>query len=140
MPEHDGSNKPTPYNQQELDHFKNILLEKKEATQKTLNEMKESRDRLGENKGEAYSGATHHIGDIGSKEEEKETDYKLLGHNEDKLNEINAALDRIEQGTYGICEDTGQKIQKGRLEAKPWTRYSMEAEKGGEDKEATTDW
>ncbi|HLR76922.1 MAG TPA: TraR/DksA C4-type zinc finger protein [Balneolaceae bacterium] len=140
MPQHDAPKHATPYNQEELDHFKKLLKDEQEQTQQRLEEAKDSIERLSENKGQEYSSSTHHIGDMGSKVEEKETEYKLIGRNEDKLNEIKAALDRIEQGTYGICEDTGKKIKKGRLEAKPWTRYSMEAEKGGEDKEATTDW
>jgi len=37
--------------------------------------------------------------------------------------EIDDALDRIENGTYGICEGTGQPIPKERLEAIPWARY-----------------
>lgn len=140
MPAHDSPKHTTPYKAEELEHFKNLLLEEKEDTEQRLNELKKDRGRLSDNKGEAYSGVNHHIGDLGSKEEEKETDYKLLGHNQDKLNEINGALDRIEQGTYGICEDTGQKIKKGRLEAKPWTRYSMDAQKSEEVDEATSDW
>ena len=42
--------------------------------------------------------------------------------------EIDAALKRIEDGTYGVCELTGQKIPWERLEAIPWTRFTMEAE------------
>jgi RNA polymerase-binding transcription factor DksA len=42
--------------------------------------------------------------------------------------EINAALKRIEDGTYGICELTGQRIPWPRLEAIPWTRFTLEAE------------
>ncbi len=140
MPEHNAPKHNSPYSKEELEHFKKLLKEEQQQTEETLEEMKKSRDRLSENKGEAYSGVTHHIGDIGSKEAERETDYKLLGHNEDKLNEIKGALDRIEQGTYGVCEDTGKKIQKDRLEAKPWTRYSIEAEKQEEDGPATSDW
>jgi DnaK suppressor protein len=42
------------------------------------------------------------------------------------LKEIDDALQRIEQGTYGICEGTGRQIQKARLEAQPWARYCVE--------------
>ena len=47
---------------------------------------------------------------------------------QDMLNEVNAALRRIETGTYGICEATGEPIAPERLEAIPWTRFSAEAE------------
>jgi RNA polymerase-binding transcription factor DksA len=42
--------------------------------------------------------------------------------------EIDAALKRIENGTYGVCEMTGQRIPLLRLEAIPWTRFTLEAE------------
>ena len=43
------------------------------------------------------------------------------------LLEIDRALAKIEQGTYGLCEDTEEPIDEARLEAQPWTRYSVEA-------------
>ena len=44
----------------------------------------------------------------------------------DQLLEIEQALSRIEQGTYGICEETEEKIEAERLLAIPWTRLSIE--------------
>ena len=43
------------------------------------------------------------------------------------LLEIGHALEKIEMGEYGICEDTEEPIDEARLEAQPWTRYSVEA-------------
>jgi RNA polymerase-binding transcription factor DksA len=42
------------------------------------------------------------------------------------LRETDDALQRIEEGTYGICESTGKQIRKARLEAQPWARYCVE--------------
>jgi RNA polymerase-binding protein DksA len=42
------------------------------------------------------------------------------------LREIDDALERIEQGTYGICEGTGKPILKARLKAQPWARYCVD--------------
>lgn len=44
-----------------------------------------------------------------------------------QLREIEAALERIQDGTYGICEDTEEPISKKRLERMPWTRLSIQA-------------
>lgn len=44
-----------------------------------------------------------------------------------RLREIEAALDRIHRGTYGVCEETDEPIGKKRLEKMPWTRLSIEA-------------
>lgn len=43
------------------------------------------------------------------------------------LLEIDRALAKMEQGAYGVCEDTEEPIDEARLEAQPWTRYSVEA-------------
>jgi len=51
-----------------------------------------------------------------------------LSHERDALSEIDAALRRIDQGNYGICEETGQPISPERLRAVPWTRFCREAE------------
>jgi len=45
----------------------------------------------------------------------------------DRLTEINAALKRLREGTYGICEETGKPISQARLRAVPWTRFSLTA-------------
>ena len=43
------------------------------------------------------------------------------------LREIEHALSKFEDGTYGLCEDSEEPIDEGRLEAEPYTRYSVEA-------------
>ena len=43
-----------------------------------------------------------------------------------KIKEIDEALARMENGTYGICEETGEPIEEKRLAAIPWTRLSLE--------------
>ena len=53
----------------------------------------------------------------------------LASFKQEALYEVDAALERIDGGTYGVCELTGQLIPWERLEAIPWTRFSLEAEK-----------
>jgi RNA polymerase-binding transcription factor DksA len=53
----------------------------------------------------------------------------LASFKQEGLYEIDAALERIDNGTYGVCELTGQLIPWERLEAIPWTRFSREAQK-----------
>ncbi len=52
----------------------------------------------------------------------------LLSYEQDALCEIDAALQRIQNGTYGLCEETAQPIPAARLEAVPWTRYTKDVE------------
>ena len=53
------------------------------------------------------------------------------------IKKINQALDRIENGTYGYCEETGEPIGLARLEARPVTTLCIEAQERHERKEKT---
>lgn len=119
----------TPYNQKELDHFKDLLLEEREEAVATVQEIQASIEDQRSLDNERASAQDHHPGDIATEEEEKETDYLLRERSRKKVDQIDAALRRIENKTYGVCEDTGKKIQKERLEAIPYTRFSVDARK-----------
>lgn len=119
----------TPYDEDELEHFKELLKEEKDRTRQEIDNLKESVQDITAPQDDEYSAATHHQGNVASEEEEKETLMKLIERNQKKMKEIKAALDRIEKGTYGVCEDMGKKIQKERLEAIPYARYCVDARK-----------
>lgn len=129
MPNSDAQINRTPYSKEELEHFKKLLIKQREETVDEMDQLKESLEDLKARAADEASAQAHHPGDIGTEENEEETLYLLVERNQDKLEEIEAALQRIELGTYGVCEDTGTKIQKERLEAIPYTRYSVEARK-----------
>ena len=65
--------------------------------------------------------------DIAEDEVELRTLRTELALEESELNEIEAALQRLRKGTYGICEATGESIAVERLRALPWTRFSKAA-------------
>ena len=64
-----------------------------------------------------------HMADLGTDNYEVENTLGLMDSERKLIVEIDGALDSIENGTYGICEGTGQPIPKERLEAIPWARY-----------------
>jgi RNA polymerase-binding protein DksA len=66
-----------------------------------------------------------HMADMGSDSYEIENTIGLMSSERKILVAINEALDRIENGTYGICEGEGEPIPKARLEAIPWARYCV---------------
>ncbi|MHA3773033.1 TraR/DksA family transcriptional regulator [Verrucomicrobiota bacterium sgz303538] len=74
--------------------------------------------------------------DVESATDESTRDFALgmLSNYQDRLEEIEAALHRIEDGTYGICERSGEPIPEERLDAVPWTRFSTDAEADAEAK------
>jgi DnaK suppressor protein len=51
--------------------------------------------------------------------------FRLADKEQKLLNEIDAALARLDDGSYGFCEGTGESIEYRRLQARPWARYSV---------------
>lgn len=74
-----------------------------------------------------------HLADAGSESFERDMAYNLLSNEKEIIAEIDAAIERIRNGTYGICEVTGEPIPESRLEAIPFTRCTK---RGQEIKEA----
>ncbi len=66
------------------------------------------------------------IADIASEINEETLSSVLSEAEIETIREIDAALEKIEGGTYGVCEGTGKKIPIARLKAIPWTRYTVE--------------
>lgn len=70
-----------------------------------------------------------HLGDAATDAFDRDLTLSLVSFEQEKLYEIEAALKRIDDGSYGICELTGQPIPQRRLQAVPWTRFSEAAER-----------
>ena len=77
--------------------------------------------------GEASAFGMHQA-DAGSDAYDRDFALSLLSQEQDALNEINEALTRMTNGTYGICEMSGKKIPEIRLEALPFTRFTVECQ------------
>lgn len=69
-----------------------------------------------------------HMADSGTDNFDRDFALSLLSSDQDAVYEIEEALKRIQRGTFGICELTGKQIPKARLEAIPWTRFTVEAQ------------
>jgi DnaK suppressor protein len=70
-----------------------------------------------------------HMADAGTDTFDRDFALGMLSSEQDALYEIDEALDRIRDGTYGKCELSGKRIESARLDAIPWTRFSAAAEK-----------
>jgi len=111
----------------DIERFKQLLLEKRGEILKNVSEiedeaLKKSRmDAAGD-----LSSMPIHMADLGTDNYEQEFALGLMDSERKLLREIDDALERVEQGTYGICEGTGKQIPKVRLEAQPWARYCVD--------------
>lgn len=77
---------------------------------------------------EAIEPHSMHAADSGTDEFDHDLALALFARTENALGDVNAAIDRIVQGTYGWCEKTGARISARRLRALPWCRYTREVE------------
>ena len=73
-------------------------------------------------------GYSLHMADSGTDNFDRDFALSLLSSDQDAVYEIEEALKRIEKKTYGVCELTGKNIPKARLEAIPWTRFTVDAQ------------
>jgi RNA polymerase-binding transcription factor DksA len=78
---------------------------------------------------EASSGYGQHLGDAGAESFERDFALNLLSGEQTLLAEINEAIERMRRGTYGICEQTRKPIPAARLQAIPYTRYTLEGQR-----------
>lgn len=124
----------TVLSETELAYFEALILQKREDTQMELEFLLDSLEEIRSADDDDASSIDHHMGDMGSIEESLNLTNRLIERNRKFINELNRALERINNGTYGICRATGQPIEKERLEFAPHTRYSIAAKNSGLDK------
>ena len=108
----------------ELEHFRDLLLQKRRELVGDMGQME--REALRSASGSNLSNLPLHMADMGTDNYEQEFTLGLVEKERNTLREINVALAKIMDGTYGICEGTGKPITRVRLEAQPWARYSIE--------------
>jgi DnaK suppressor protein len=105
----------------EFQKYYDTLLELRE---RLLNQM----SGLAKESAEEMSSYSLHMADSGTDNFDRDFALSLLSSDQDAIYEIEEALKRIEKSTYGVCELTGKAIPKARLEAIPWTRFTVDAQ------------
>ena len=83
---------------------------------------------LAKESAEEMAGYSLHMADSGTDNFDRDFALSLLSSDQDAMYEIEEALKRIERNTFGVCEVTSKAIPKARLEAIPWTRFTVEAQ------------
>jgi RNA polymerase-binding transcription factor DksA len=101
--------------------YYNCLLELREQL---LHQM----SGLAKESAQEMAGYSLHMADSGTDNFDRDFALSLLSADQDSVYEIEEALKRIEKKTFGICELTSKTIPKARLEAIPWTRFTVEAQ------------
>ncbi|WP_188206563.1 TraR/DksA C4-type zinc finger protein [Alkalibacillus aidingensis] len=105
--------------------LRHALLEEKEQLEKQIAQFEDTPEFIEESVGELNSYDDQHPGDMGTELDERHKDVTFFYRAQEQLKEINNALTKMDNGTYGICERTGEQIPYERLEAMPTARYKL---------------
>ncbi len=111
-------------NKRELDRYRTLLLSERSQLVGDLAAMENQALR---SSGGNLSHMPIHMADLGTDTFDQDFMLGLAENERRRLREIDEALQRIHNGTYGVCVMTGKPIPKARLDAKPWARDTIEA-------------
>lgn len=112
------------YSPRDLEQFRDHLLSKRRELVGDMSAME--REALRSSGDTNLSTLPIHLADMGTDNYEQEFTLGLVEKDRNLLREINSALAKIQNGTFGICEGTGKPIGRPRLDAQPWARFSIE--------------
>jgi RNA polymerase-binding protein DksA len=111
----------------DTERFRIELLKERERVQAAIEGLRESHPgSLDDEVEEVSATADNHLGDAATATLGREIDYTLGENSEQVLGEIDEALQRIKDGTYGTCKVCGKEIGEERLEAHPWASLCID--------------
>ena len=113
----------------DTEHFRELLQEERKRVAAAIQNLHDDHqgsisDETGED-----SAYDNHLADTATETYDRELDYTLEENSEHVLAEIDAALKRIDDGTYGICTNRGEQIPLERLEARPYATLCIDCQR-----------
>ncbi|MFA5275946.1 MAG: TraR/DksA C4-type zinc finger protein [Candidatus Omnitrophota bacterium] len=117
------------FTKKELSEFKKIVLKKKDELLDDIQHI--SDDTLKKSQKEAsgdISGYTYHMADVATDSYDREFSLGLASSERKFIYELDDALKRIEEGTFGVCQDCKSLISKSRLKAVPYARTCVKCQ------------
>jgi len=125
--------RPTPLKAETLHYYQELLLLRRADLVGDVQSLEAGALRSS-NSGN-LSNVPQHMADVGSDTYEQDFNLSLAASEREMLNQIDDALLRIDDKTFGICLESGKRISKARLDAKPWARYTIEIARERERKD-----
>jgi RNA polymerase-binding protein DksA len=113
--------------------FEQVLREERQRVLDAISYLhEETPGSLADETEEIVGNSDNHLGDTATATLDREIDYSLEENSEQVLRSIDRALQRIDEGTFGICETCGQPISEERLEAIPYATQCIDCRRKGE--------
>lgn len=117
----------------DTEHFRGALLEERQRVEHAIATLREEHPgSLDDEVEEVAASGGNHLADTASATLGREIDYTLEDNAEQVLSEIDAALGRIDDRTYGICFNCANEIPQARLEANPWASLCIDCKRRAE--------
>lgn len=116
----------------DTERFRNLLVEERQRVKNAIDYLHEENPGSIEEETGEQTHFDQHLADAATVTFDRELDYTLEENSEAVLARIDAALARIEAGTYGTCRMCGRPIPEERLEARPWTDLCIEDQRKAE--------
>jgi RNA polymerase-binding protein DksA len=111
----------------DTDHFRALLLDERDRVQRAIAHLRDEHSgSIEDETDELASDGDNHMGDLASDTLNREIDYSLGENAGQHLADIDAALKRLDDGTYGTCVVGGEDIGRERLEAMPWASLCID--------------
>jgi RNA polymerase-binding protein DksA len=117
------------FNKKELAEFKKLILKRKSEILENINHISE--DTLKKSQKDAagdISGYTYHMADVATDNYDREFSLGLASNEREVLYELDDALKKIDEGTFGMCEECKSVITKVRLKAVPYARLCLKCQ------------
>lgn len=114
----------SPLSKKDLDHYRSLLLKKRGELVGDVSTMESA--ALNDGSG-SLSNTPQHVAEQGSEAYEQSLSLGIAEVDRQLIREIDEALKRVVDGSFGLCQKTGKPISKERLDELPWTRLSIEA-------------
>ncbi len=124
----DETERETPFSDEELEHFKELLLQRRKEAKEEVDRMRKQVEQAKEQSKDNTAYGLH-MADAGTDAMEREKLHLMIARQQKYIGYLERALERIENKTYGVCRVTGEPISKERLEAVPHTEISIEAKR-----------
>jgi len=124
-----GNSGKKKFNKKELNEFKKIILKRKEEILEGIKHISE--DTLKKSQKDAagdISGYTYHMADVATDTYDREFSLGLASNGREVLYELDDALKKIEEGSFGICETCHSLITRTRLKAVPYARLCVKCQ------------
>jgi RNA polymerase-binding protein DksA len=114
-------------------HFHDALIDERQRVEHALATLRDEHPgSLDDEVEEVAATSGNHLAETASATLGREIDYTLGDNAEQVISEIDGALKRIEEGTYGMCATCGGEIPRERLEASPWASLCIDCKRKAE--------